>query len=401
MSTTVVERPASFSFSKNEVRYVFNTTGGISFLQVKVVYKLAGSMQVVELKTYALNPNPDGKTYLYISKLLAGLLSFVLPDPAQDVTSAGKQAIQFAVHFRERTTGDNEPAWNTTETDHWRWLLMGGVEQQVASRNNIFNLLTQTKQFITWQPSGRYVFPAEKLWLTFLNLGGLSNISLKITKKLFNANATSTTTALSFGAGPIHHIQVSPLFLGLNADIESKNLHFFEVALVNNDNPAITASYRFYIEYRPLYNAHFFVYQNSIGGIDGCVVSGQIEPTAKRSIEEIETGLDIGDWQTSVKRGERSHLNISSERVYKGDIGFMRTRKQAEAMQELLLSRNIFERFGDRWVPVLNIQSSGNLPSNEDTLFSMPIEWQLPFNNEVYTPDYIDLVKGTDTETYE
>lgn len=401
MSTTVIERPASFSFSKNEVRYVLNTTGSISFLQVKVVYKLTGSEQVIDLKTYALNPNPDGKTYIYLSKLLAGLLSFVVPDPAQAVTSAGKQCIQFAIHFRERTPGDNEPAWITTETNHWRWLLQGGVEQQIASRNNIFTALAASKQFLTWLPSGRYVFPMEKLWLTFLNQASLNGISLKLRKKLFNADATDTTTTLTLSAGLLHHIHVSPLFLGLNADIEARNLHWYEVSLVNNDNPAITSSYRFYIEYRPLYNQHFFVYQNSLGGIDTVAVAGQVELTQKRSVEEIETGLDLNDWQSTVKRGEKSHLAIRSERTYKGDIGFLRTRRHAEAMQDLLLSKCIFERMFDRWVPILNIQSSGTMPSTEETLYNMPIEWQLPFSNEVYTPDDIELNKGIDTEIYE
>lgn len=407
MSTTVIERPATLSFTKNEVRYVFESTDITPvgfYLQVELYVKeMKPGSVFVPVKTFNLKPNTDGKTYLYISDRLDTKTTYVLPAIDSIGNDASLQAVQFYVLFREITALVPNPDFIETESDKVRTALKGGIEKQKFSRNNYFNYQSANKLFYTWQPQNRYIFSNEYAFISLYITG--PDRKLKITIKKMNGDIVNNVQAIDFSAGIFWHLNISPSVLNISALAAGADIMYYEVSILDAADAVLYNPYRLYLEYRPQYTVYDLGFHNSLGGFDTVRVKGDTTWSIDRDITEAEGALTLDGWAATKKPGEIGHSYINKRDSYKGDIGFIRTadgsmKSPQEVMIEILISTSVWQFIDSRWVQIIGVQRGVELRKSSDKKFSFPIEWALPFYNSVFTPKSVNLGLGTETETY-
>lgn len=407
MSTTVIERPATLSFTKNEVRYVFESTDITPvgfYLQVELYVKeMKPGSVFVPVKTFNLKPNTDGKTYLYISDRLDTKTTFVLPAIDSIANNASLQAVQFYILFREITALVPNPDFIETESDKVRTALKGGIEKQKFSRNNYFNYQSANKLFYTWQPQNRYIFSNEYAFLSLYITG--PDRKLKITIKKMNGDIVNGVQAIDFSAGIFWHLNISPSVLNISALAAGADIMYYEVSILDAADAVLYNPYRLYLEYRPQYTVYDLGFHNSLGGFDTVRVKGDTTWSIDRDITEAEGALTLDGWAATYKPGEIGHSYINKRDTFKGDIGFIRTadgsmKNPQEVMIEILISTSVWQFIDSRWVQIIGVQRGVELRKSSDKKFSFPIEWALPFYNSVFTPKSVNLGLGTETEIY-
>lgn len=407
MSTTVIERPATLSFTKNEVRYVFESTDITPvgfYLQVELYVKeMKPGSVFVPVKTFNLKPNIDGKTYLYISDRLDTKTTFVLPAIDSIVNNASLQAVQFYILFREITALVPNPDFIETESDKVRTALKGGIEKQKFSRNNYFNYQSANKLFYTWQPQNRYIFSNEYAFLSLYITG--PDRKLKITIKKMNGDIVNDVQAIDFSTGIFWHLNISPSVINISALAAGADIMYYEVSILDAADVVLYNPYRLYLEYRPQYTVYDLGFHNSLGGFDTVRVKGDTTWSIDRDITEAEGALTLDGWAATKKPGEIGHSYINKRDTYKGDIGFIRTadgsmKNPQEVMIEILISTSVWQFIDSRWVQIIGVQRGVELRKSSDKKFSFQIEWALPFYNSVFTPKSVNLGLGTETEIY-
>ena len=397
----VIERPYKNSYSKNDIRYVFqlaNLTPTGLYLQVKIVCADIGSSTFAELYTVELKPDINGVVFFYIQGYLDSLLKYVLPLVNQTVTAADAQAKQYYIEYREISDDNYDPVWNTDESSNIRIVIKGGVEKNKFDGNNTFSKYIETKKvFLTWQPAKHFVFGSDNVYMSYLNLNPGIQQLLKVTCTDVAGNQDVVTFPFS-GANLLYHFCISSLFI-FPAFSQKKN-YCFDVSVIKiSDLSVVVNPYKFFTEYRPIYKKQYeLIYFNSLGGVDSVTISGETDVTGNRDYDDTEGGFNL-DWTSPVNAHEASYTNIRYQRQFKGDIGFLRnrTKKQQEAFLELFVTTMIYHLIDSRWIPVTGLQKSVALGANTDTTQSFPIEWCLSESNEVFTPE--DMMFGAGVNT--
>lgn len=409
MAATVFERPNTYCFSRNEIRYAWNISDPDAagcYLQIQLYYFTVADATPVLLKTFILKPTPEGKVYLYIQQYIDSLLTYNIPGSGL-CTAANKQVVFFGVKFREVTDADPTPEYNSSELDdNSRLALKSGIQKEQYGRNNFFiNYFDTAKPFFTWRQTNQFVFSAQNNFISiFLKAGSTANHSLKIRACDTEGTVTTDVRVLDEIAGYIFHLRVIDTFLDLQTLIGAdKILYWYEVSIVHSDDNAVIAvnPFRYYIDYRNFYTYYDVIFYNSLGGIDAVRLRGDYVLNIERNTDAKDNGVDVGNWNATEKTGEYGFANISRKETFKGDMGYVQTQAEKERlMMELLLSKQIYHYQYSRWQPVLNMQRSFDFKATDDKHFNFPVEWQLPFENEVYTPEDVNLGTGTDTEIY-
>jgi len=398
MAVTVDERPYDFCFSKNEIRYTFTldqlTRAGL-LLQVKIMYKYNDETTYTPMPALALKPNTDGKVYLNIEHYIDSILSFDLPNVVGDLTHARNQYCQFYVEYRD-VDDTTTPSYDNTENANIRIALKGGIAKEKFSRNNFFiNYFNDEKPFLTWQPSNRFIFANQPMYLTFFAPNGITNDDVvRVTTTTFglNGETISDDSGLPNNNGLLFHLRVSDYF------IQDPFLNKISFEILNpNTSVYIAKSYTFNFHFRPIYNIYEFIWFNSLGGIDFIRFRGDSEIGINKNFEEIEGGFDNNESFNDYKSHHVLHNGINFTKSIKADVGFLNSKIEQDALIELLISPKIYYFEDERFIPILNVQKSMNIRKNSDDLFSFPIEFITSIQNVSYTPSHINLGKGNNS----
>jgi hypothetical protein len=385
---TITERPYQFNWSKNDIRYVFNLTPGPlnQTAQVLILYDEAFGTSFTELITLIdLIPDADGNVYLYIQGYLNSILDYNVPDLTDTILVASSQAKKFTIHYREVSDDDPDAAWIETEEGTETVVLKGGIEKTKHSGNNFFvNYMDISIPYITWLPTKRFVYIDQPLFISFLNTGG-SSIGYKLVYVFQDVAGNIYGHIDTFTEdGRVFHINVAannPAFPTF-----TDPLYYMDVTVLTSDNSALTTSFRFYIEYRPVYEYWDIGYHNSLGGFDTTRIIGETTITVEKNYNETGSGKDISAWNSFMRPGNVLHGAITKRSNFKGDIGFQKTKEENEVLQEVLMTPSIWQRNSDYWIRVLNMQKGQDMRTTKTTMFSFPVQWQIASEEEVFTP---------------
>lgn len=397
--TTITERPHNFSFSENEIRYVFNTDDpGAAGCEVETEIHYLSSDLLIDIRmiTLSLIPAADGSIYFQIHNYLKSLLTPQLPDPAGDVLQPVTDQFRlYYIRYREKTIAQADPAW-TDDVDNKKTALLGGVEQMKFRRNNFFaNYLNDTKSFLTWQPGGKRIFTDQEHYLTFLIGANVTVFTVKV-QTIFTDLTTIGITYLQSVTAAMSRIwrfRSGLEALGLQLLSPTKKIYYYEVS-VTSGTDTIAAPYRFYVDYNRFYDFHDFHYFNSLGGIDTARLQGQFNRNVNIAADDLEHITNNESFTSSFPKSQYSQANALKRDSYKGDIGWSRSQLQQEVLIELLVSKGIFEIIGGRWIRVINLGKSQDLGNNNEKKWSFPLEWNYGYTDAVFTPKNVLLGAG-------
>jgi hypothetical protein len=398
-STTLIERPNSICLSKNEIRYAFYTSDlSPAGLSVQIILFVAGKQFTANLKPTAL-----GITYFYIDAYIDSLLTYQLPSATAMFTDAATQKETFYIHYREVTEATPNPAYITSEASHVRTAFKMGISREKYSRNNYFaNYFASQKPWLTWQPSGKTVQPNQNVYLTFLLLPVHAGKTVALQIIYTDVTGVSYHAPMSLGVVPAtgmyQHVNVG--LAGFNLPTTNK-IFYYTVAIVDSGTFDVLVSYyQLFVSYDYLYNYYDLLYHNSLSGVDCLRIIGDVQKVLNKDFAEVDNGFDVNDWNATTKKADTSHVGFTLYDSFKGDVGFIDSEEDQDALIELLVSRSIYQYVDSRFLPVLNLQKNTDLRVSTDKKYSLPIEWRLGIANHVFTPANIALGLGTDTETY-
>jgi hypothetical protein len=407
MSYQLTERPYKFAFSSNPIRYNFNITNPLSpgcTLELEL-YSFGISEVLADAKLIykqSLFPNPDGSVSFYCEDVLNSHLEWQLPaltsaDAAIPVT---KQICRYFIKYRQVTKAQPNNAWATDE-DNVRIVLKGGIAKEKFDRNNFFiNYLPANKPFLTWLPDKHFIGLEERRYLTYFHFYQLVAV-LDMLITITYTDGTQETRLFpmpSLNESLLFHCQVGLKQLDLQSLHPDKVIWYYDVQIQTHTQVSVlTTSYRMYVDYRPFYNVFSFVYNNSLGGIDTMRVKGDFDRDIQLSSTDIQQATG-GDFSGEILPTENAAVNISKYEVYKGDAGWQNTARMQDALQEMLLSDNVFRVIGTRWLRVVNLLKTQAMGGSDDTKWSFPLQWRYTFDNTQYTPFEKDFGAGNNAE---
>jgi hypothetical protein len=404
MAHTITERPNSICFSKNEIRYRYTlddlSRAGLYF-EVKLWYKYEGGTYAI-YTTEKLKPTSDGVVTFYLQQYIDSLLKPDFRD-ASLLNVADKQWVYFYIDTREVWDEDTTTEFTTHEEGNERLAILAGIEKHRYGRNNFFiNYFDVRKPFLTWIPTNRFIFINQPVFLSVLiKAGSTANLAIKVDWKATDGTIGDFTENLDEEAGYIFHLNVHADILGLTSVLAGKKLYYYDVSIINTATDAVVIdAYRFYINYDYFYNYYDLIYFNSFRGIDTIRVRGEVVEGIDRQYDDADGGFGSSEWNAIIKSAENKQVGIVGRKYYKGDIGYLNNKKEQQVLAEMLLSPYILQKIDSRFVPLLCMSKSKDFRNSADTRWSFPIEWQLAETNEVFTPEWINLGTGTDTETY-
>lgn len=386
---TVLERPYDFNWSKNDLRYVFQLEDLLATnvtAQVKLFYADNNSSSFTEIVTLSdLKPTDGGFVFLYLQQYLNSVLNYDVPDGSVFALAASHQTKKFYVEYREVNDDNTDADW-ISDDDNIRCVLKGGIEKLKHSGNNFFlNYQQVNKTFLTWLPSKRFVYIDQLTFLCFFNSTGTDSTGFKLKFAFKDVAGSDYAYVHTFTESQIlFHLTVSPANDAYPAFAD--DLWYYDVQVTDADDNALTETYRFYVEYRPVYESWDLFWHGSLGGFDGARVMGETLISIDRSSEETGAGKDVNDWVDKIRAGNITNTAIVKRNTFKGDIGFQKSRQENEALQEVLLSESIYQLLTDLWLPVLIIGKTQDLRTTKDRKFSFPIDWQLAGEEDVFTP---------------
>lgn len=402
MSTSITERPYKHSFSENEIRYAFAvtdpTTAGCAVEVAIYTLGIAASGAGTLLTSFELTPNPDGTVYCHINSYLKSLLKPQLFDItgqiAQPVTT---QCLQYYIQYRQITTADANPSW-TDDVANTKIIVQGGVEKMKFKRNNFFVTYQNAAQkFLTWQPSGRFVFQNQKHFLTYLHTSETATDAyIDITTAFSTGELNNQQIAFTnVTDSKLYHIAAGVEQLGLETIDPTKQIHYYDIRIIDQDDNVLAATHRFYVDYRNFYNSHDFIFFNSLGGWDCLRATGDFKWEIDKELEDASAIIYNDAYNTVEPTSQFFQTNILKKDMYKGDIGFFRTKDQHEAAIELFISKYIFEIIDSRWIRLLNLKKAQDVRNNKSKKWNHAIDWQYAYNDAVFTPKNIMLGAGT------
>ena len=410
MSILLTERPYIFGFTKNEARYVFNVTNPLSIgcaVEIKLfVHEIQYPDSPAELITSVkLYPSPDGTVTFYANDYLDSLLTVDLPAPGSTVIkNAYNQQLYYWIEYRQVTSILPNNLWVITERTRKRVMMPGGIEVQKYERNNFFeNYLIPGKKWLTWLPSNKFVKYEQEHYLSWLRtVDALEAPRVLVYVHYTNGDTTNKTINIAeWQKSYLFHIPTGVKQLGLDALFPDKKIHYYDVIISDNIGGVLTETYTFYIDYDQQYNWFDWSYMNSISGIDSIRIRGEFTREINRDATEASKITLLGNLNEQVKQGDRTDTSIILSKKWKGDVGYLNTPEEQNALIDMLASTGIFENIDSRWVKVQLLTKTFPLAASDDTKWNFPIEWNYSYDNCVFTPDAQFLGNGTNGEAYD
>ena len=400
MAVTVIERPYRFSFSGNEIRYIFNLDNPVDVgcaLEVRLFVQDVKRVTSPELvASITLHPTSNGFITLQLQDYLAAMVKPQLPAMGGvSLQEADDQIKLYFISYRGVTTAAPAPEWDNEIKK--KFVLFGGIEKSLFKRNNFFYSYVPTaKCFMTWMPSRSFVCMDQPVFVTFFNyVAPVDDFVVQL--KTYLADGTVNTQEINSPSGLkklqlLWHIDVSPAAWGLDA---MTNVHYYEVAIKDGAGAYIVNPYRFYIDYNPYYSFWDFNYFNSLGGIDNIRIKGEVAIAVETTGEENEHVIYNDTFDTDRPTAQYTMANVLKRDSFKGDAGFQRTKLHQDALIDLLMNKGIFEQLDGRWIRINGLKKSIDLRSTADKKWSYPVEWTYGYDDSAYTPKHIGLGEGT------
>jgi hypothetical protein len=399
MALTITERPFLFSFSKNDIRYKLNVGNAAAGVAVEIeLYKNA-----TLISPFTLYPDSNGDIYCYVDDFLDSFLAPQLPEldgpVIQPVTD------QFtSFYIRYRLTSDPAGQWSS-DIANTRMAILGGVEQMKFKRNNFFvSYFDVNRPFLTWQPSGtRFVYQDEQHFLTCLSLLQVTGITVTVKTTFTDASeSTKTINYVNADAAYLFRIKTGINDLELHIIDPTKTIHYYEVSVTDTTTGDIIANaYRFYVEYRPLYDSKDLFFFNSISGIDSARATGEFLWKVETKTEDVEHTVFYNTYNTKAPQAQYSQTNTTKRDTYIGDIGWSRSRAAQEALVEILVSKGRYTIIGDTWITLVNLKETVDLRLTTDKKWSFPVEFTFGYADRSFTPKNLRLGAGNAFDSFE
>lgn len=142
---------------------------------------------------------------------------------------------------------------------------------------------------------------------------------------------------------------------------------------------------RFYIEFRNFYETKDLLFINSLGGVETIRLRGEIDAAAEYTRVSADKIAAPEYFTNGIVNAQTENTFSSELETFTGDTGFM-PKDNLDRLRDLFNNKMVFEIKNGRLVPINVSIKSAQWYTNNQSLFSISLQWQYAFVNEFYSP---------------
>lgn len=230
-----------------------------------------------------------------------------------------------------------------------------------ASEHDDFNWFGLPK-YLTTFGSKQVTRKETPQWISIANTIAYSNVVMEVSYTKIDGAIHSFQVYLGDLDLGLYHIQVGhdQLNLSSHGDIKS-----YDVRILYGGNNSDFRTYT--IDNREYNNIQTFVFHNSKGGIDTLICTGETEFKTEFTNQEAEREVE------GFNIIQKYNAEIGYQ--YKQYSGYLRSRKEQQYFDELLLSEKVWWLVGDELTEIFITSKANQKASTNDDLFSTDFEF--------------------------
>lgn len=268
---TILQSPEQVSLSMNILPFRLSSTE-----QVTMVL-LHGEEEIL---SQVYEPDADGIVEIDLRDIIHNRLSVLLSDSSE-------------VYIQPNLVGDFTASFGTTSYNFR--VVRGGVENLADSS---INFLMQN--FLTWQPTVKKVTYSSPEFLTYYSMG-----SLKVVLKAYYiaADGSMTDETLDYASLEPGKAYTIPMqYAAVSSRLGSKLPSYYDVWVENTDGSRVTYVQRYQADNAKSLHEDWFLFENSLGGIDTFRAYGVDVMTAKHTHNVAEIAEESVEYRVDTER---------------------------------------------------------------------------------------------------
>ncbi|WP_375435100.1 hypothetical protein [uncultured Hymenobacter sp.] len=328
----------------------------------------------------------QGRTTFQVEELLDAYLEYHVPAVGQRLISRATPLFRrFYLEHAEVYGTPPVRAAATTLTQHY--VTLGGLSSyEAATATYLDRYRPAVKPFLTWQPPLKEVYADQPEFLYYQ-----SDVSA--------STSIAVRCRVRYNDGTTQLLPLGPLFPAvLRYEVCCVPVGFTQLALtdqatrhvvswqvwVSDENDAVLSEVRTYVLNRlPTAQRRYFLYANSLGGMDTWCATGEGQLDVEVSGEEVER---VAGPSYDVLRGDQLVLERSLRPVLKVASGVRsNSREWMASWQDVLLSRRALLLNEGRWLPGVFKTKTTSLFKEGEWVQVLELDFYLPRERN-YTP---------------
>jgi hypothetical protein len=391
MALTLLEVPGDHSFTKNRIPFILQSSLGYGayfeiILQMDQDYYLSGGIHIATQRLYVDN---TGLCELNAQDIYdAGFTTFSHPD----LTFNTEQQIldKIRVGYYEI----NEYASDGTLHDSYSSqfdVYRGGVPMQYDKTGIDINWFIDNTRWLTWKPAISIVSTRTPEFLCLKTPTDNSITTVLVIYHVEFDSGNSYDFDLSFATNgtsglDMFHIPCGYDVMNFGALEPGSNPTFYTVVAVDKDNPlTILAFPRKYIidpYERPF--ERFFMFTNSLGGVDTLRTIGQAVPKLTYEDTESDVGIPVS---RGVNTAPTQILDSVEDETKQLNTGF-RTKAEVDWLRDFRLSKDVYEldlSDMETLIPIRFLKKDLVTSKDDQDMHAVIFEYHYAYKNTVYS----------------
>lgn len=325
-----------------------------------------------------LPPDDNGVVAFDISKILSAYLKSDLPISGQNtITRCDNLLKKYRINYYEKY--GVIPTEKIIYSDTLGRILKGGIsfEEFPFNKNFIDDYIIANQKFLTWQPGIKYIHTDQPEYLYYLSNNNVTTFSVNF--KVYFSDGTNTTSTLFSKTGvskyEIFIIPTGYTLAGVGNVNPAKTVIKYQVTINNGADVSETITY--IIDTKKYLDTRYYLFENSISGIDTLRTAGIKENGYELDYDLIEKDVPF-DYSIPASQFEKTFP--TKQGSYVVSTGW-KSKEYIDYLEDLFLSKNVFEVIAGEHIPII-ITSKKQKPHDSLTnVFALTFEYTHAYKN--------------------
>lgn len=352
-----------------------------------------------ETVTIETSPDAAGKVTFDISTILKAYLE------QPSFPSYNLSSIQPATNNMRRYQMLLSESYGDPPTDHYYlfstsiWYAYTGALnfEEVGPVNYLATTLVGTKNYLSWQPTTIHTTEAQHQYLYYYHSrAGKPTLTVHADVYYTDGSSDMDQAVKSMSTAAIYGVYIIPAGF-TQLDIASinplKTVDYYVLRLkATPTSVQVGKDITYYIDRKYRRTTRYFLYVNSLGGVDSIRAQGR----ASYELAVDKTTISIYDPANhSVVKGQRRSFGHTGTLRKSVSLGHL-TIEEISRLSELLLSKKVVEVVNDRYLPLDTTKSTFKLLDEGTRLQHLVLDYQYMYDYNAYTPQgaSIQAVQG-------
>ncbi|MBK6820246.1 MAG: hypothetical protein IPG85_11920 [Bacteroidetes bacterium] len=334
-------------------------------------------------------PDANGFATIDLSPILDTQLEFYVPNKQYVKFHRCKKQVK--KYYLSYSIQDNDGTLTVPADTSIFYVCKGGLSKEQWHRSEFFanNILLQHNALINI-PDFEFqdLRTDEPKWLYFMLPANASTYLKLLVSLVFNGALGPTYDMLEQNLTgykwEIFCVPVDYDTLDIEANTTPGDITTFYTVGVFDDTNQLVSNVGYKLDYRPMYEALYLLYRNSLGGLDTQSFLGEkdFDIEVQKSKAEI---VQLTDYLNAFNMQYES-FTLKSFRAQKtkANTGWI-SKNTTDRLIDMFLDKQVYSPLGNKLIPVQIDSKSATLYKDVTKLYNLTLEWALAWMDENFT----------------